>query len=120
MWLINADLLVGAKILGGILLLVWVYIEISQYFSCLQNKIDALYIEKPKIMYGSDLLVFAVFIALKFPFYGFSAITSAFIMFFTLGPVNTIQRLHDKGEVDKKHKDNIQFVEACKDSTKSF
>ncbi len=37
-----------------------------------------------------------------------------------LGRVNTIQRLHDKGEVDKKHKDNIQFVEACKDSTKSF
>ncbi len=29
-----------------------------------------------------------------------------------LGRVNTIQRLHDKGEVDKKHKDNIQFVEA--------
>ncbi len=37
-----------------------------------------------------------------------------------LGRVNTIQRLHDKGEVDKKHKDNIQFVEACKDSTKFF
>ncbi len=29
-----------------------------------------------------------------------------------LGRVNIIQRLHDKGEVDKKHKDNIQFVEA--------
>ena len=42
------------------------------------------------------------------------------MVFQYLGRVNTIQRLHDKGEVDKKHKDNIQFVEACKDSTKSF